>query len=70
MFCIISPNLKSKTPHSKNYILKSIQLAIIQDLTASWGIKFEQMVILLDFLQKMDKNHNIHHACTESICEW
>ena len=25
------------------------------------------MVIILDFLQKMDKNHNIHHARTESI---
>ena len=50
-------------------MIKSIQLAIIQAFTASWGIKFEQMVIILDFLQKMDNNHNIHHARTESICK-
>ena len=48
---------------------KSIQLAIIQVFTAPWEIKFEQMVVILDFRQKMEKNDNIHHACTKSICK-
>ena len=48
-------------------MIKSIQLAIIQAFTAPWEIKFVQMVLILDFRQKMEKNDNIHHACTKSI---
>ena len=50
-------------------MIKAIQLAMIQAFTAPCEIKFEQMVVILDFCQKMEKNDNIHHACTKSICK-
>jgi hypothetical protein len=48
-----------KTTLSNNYMIKSIQLAIIQAFTAPWEIQFEQMVVILDFHQKMNNNDNI-----------
>ena len=46
-------------------MIKYLQLAIIQVVTAPSEIKFEQMVRkFLDFCQKMEKSDNIHHACT------
>jgi hypothetical protein len=50
-------------------MIKSIQLAVIQAFTAPWEIKFEEMVVILNFLQKMDKNDNIHHDFIKSICK-
>ena len=47
------------------HMIKSIQLAIIQAFTASWEMKFEQMVVILDFHWKTENNENIHNACTE-----
>ena len=41
------------------YMIKSIQLAIIQAFTAPCWIKFEQMVVILDFCQMMKNNDNI-----------
>ena len=51
------------------YMVKSIQLAIIQAFTAPWEIKFEQMVVILNFCQQMENNDNIHHECTYSVCK-
>ena len=36
---------------TKPYMIKSIQLAIMQAFTAIWKIKFEQIVIILNFPQ-------------------
>ena len=36
-------------------MLETIQFAIIQAFTAHWEIKFERMVVNLDFLQKAGK---------------
>ena len=48
-------------------MIRSIQLAIIQAFTAPWKIKFEEMVAILNFRQKMEKNDNIHHVFIKSI---
>jgi hypothetical protein len=50
-------------------MIKSIQLASIQAFTAPLEIKFERMVVILDFHQKMGKNDNIHHVYTKSNCK-
>ena len=47
-------------------MIKSVQLAIIQAFTALWEIKFEHMVVILNFRQKMKKNNNIHNVCIKS----
>jgi hypothetical protein len=31
--------------------------------------KFEEMVVILNFLQRMDKNDNIHHVFIQSNCK-
>ena len=48
-------------------MIRSIQLAIIQAFTAPWEINFEEMVVILKFHQKMEKNDNIHHTFIKSI---
>ena len=50
-------------------MIRSIQLAIIQAFTASWGMKFEQMVVILDFHWKTENNENIHNTCTKFTCQ-
>ena len=42
----------------KFYMINSIWLAIIHAFTALWEIKFEQMVVFLNFCQKMNFNDN------------
>ena len=51
-------------------MIKSTQLAIIQAFTAPWEITFEEMVVILNFHQKIDKNDNINHVFITSICKW
>ena len=48
-------------------MIRSIQLPIIQAFTAPWEINFEEMVVILKFHQKMEKNDNIHHIFIKSI---
>jgi hypothetical protein len=62
IFCIINGGYSIKITVSNTYMIKSIQLAIIQAFTAPGEIKFEEMVVILNFLQKMDKNDNIQHV--------
>ena len=50
-------------------MIKSIQLAIIQAFTASWGTEFEQMVVILDFHWKTENNENIHNTYTKFTCQ-
>ena len=44
-----------KIINSKTYVKKSTQLAIIQAFTALLKIEFEQMVVILNFCQKMQE---------------
>jgi hypothetical protein len=48
-------------------MIRSIQLAIIQAFKALWEMKFEEMVAILNFHQKMKKNDNIHHVFIKSL---
>ena len=57
----------SQISHSKMYMIKSINLAIFQAFTAACKIKFELMVIILNFLQKSKKNDNIYCVCIKAI---
>ena len=50
----------------ETYMIKSTHLAIIQPFTALWKIQVDQMVVILNFCQKMKKNDNIHHVCIKS----
>ena len=59
-----------KVTVSNTYLIKSTQLAIIQAFTAPWEITFEEMVVILNFHQKIDKNDNINHVFITSICKW
>jgi hypothetical protein len=67
IFCIIKGGYSIKITVSNTYIIKSIQLAIIQAFTAPWKIKFEEKVVILNFLQKMHKNDYIHHVFIKTI---
>ena len=42
-------------------------LEYFQSFTAPWEIKFEQMVVIFDFRQKMKYNENIYHVFIKSI---
>ena len=48
-------------------MIKSIQLAIIQAFTAPLEIKFEEMMVILNFRQQMKNNDKSHHVCIKSI---
>ena len=69
-FCIVC-NIKGgytiQITVLNTYMIKSIQLAIIQAFIAPWEIQFEEMVVILNFHQKMEKNDNIHHVFIKSI---
>ena len=56
-----------KIIHSKTYMIKSSQLAIIQAFTALWKIKFEQMVVISNCRQKMKNEDNIYLVCIKCI---
>ena len=47
----------------KIYMIKSIQLAIIQAFKALWEIKFEQMAVILKFVQQNYFNDNFKNEC-------
>ena len=68
MFCTIYLTKSKKIIHLKAYMLKSIQFAIIQASTALWQIQIEQIVIILNFCQRMKRQDNIWHASIQSIC--
>jgi hypothetical protein len=69
IFCIIKGGYTIEITVSNTYMIRSIQLAIIQAFTAPWEIKFEEMVVILNFHQQMDKNDNIDHVFIKSICK-
>ena len=66
LFCVIK-GLYNKNHGFTSFMITSAQMAIIQDFTAPWEIKFEEMVVILNFPQKMNNNDNIHHVCIKSI---
>ena len=66
-FCIIKGSYTIKFTVLYTYMIESIQLAIIQAFTAHLEIKFEDMVVILYFHQKVNNNNNIHHVCIKSI---
>ena len=55
-FCFWNHSLWKEIAHSKTYMTDSSQLAIIQAFTALWTITFEQMVVILNFVQRRSKN--------------
>ena len=67
IFCIIKGCYTIKIPVSNTYMIKSIQLAIIQAFTALWKLNIELMVVILNPHQRTKRKVNICHVCIKSI---
>ena len=63
----LNQSKRLKITHSKTYMLKSIQLAIIQAFTALWKLKIELMVVILNPHQRTKRKVNICHVCIQPI---
>ena len=56
-----------KIMDSNPHMIQSIQLDGIQAFTALWKMKIEQMVIILNFYQKIKTNDNILYVNNKAI---
>jgi hypothetical protein len=66
-FALKNGTFTIKITVSNTNMIRSILLAIIQAFTAPWEIKFEEMVVILIFYQKMDKHDNINRVFVKFI---
>ena len=58
-----------KNNHLKYVYDKIYTIGYFTGFTVPWDKNVEQMVVILDFRQKMEKNDNFHHACIQSNCK-
>ena len=59
--------LDSKDSPLNTDMMKSIQLPIIEVFTALWGMKIEQMVVILNFASKDEDDLQCSSSCIKSI---